>query len=354
VESSSFIRAGQFKSPWRVLAGILLRSRDTQAERARRKSEEIAELRRLNQRQQRILEQANGQLAEQRLQIAQLKIENQRLRQQPPVLPDDPAFPNHEFGPKMISVCVNLAMNMGLRASINGREIVMDWLGIPIRLPVWTTVRTWLMRWGVATWEAPVEQADDWIWMADHSNQIGQEKALAVIGIRASNMPPAGVAIRHEDVRLLMREPAVNGKADDVAAAYERLAETAGHPLAVLSDGACELRDGVQSLQKQREETILLSDFKPASFPTPCRKRSEESPGRRRTLRRIHFADRTHAIGHSTDGTRASDARQPPTQSPLHESVGNAPMGEDGAVASGPSPLGGPAGHDDVAHERRA
>ena len=81
MESSSFIRAGQYKSPWRVLAGILLRSRDTQAERARRKSEEIEELRRLHQRQQRAMAKANAELAEQRFQIARLQIENQRLRQ---------------------------------------------------------------------------------------------------------------------------------------------------------------------------------------------------------------------------------------------------------------------------------
>jgi hypothetical protein len=46
VESSLFIRAGQYKSRPRVLAGIFLRSRDTQAERARRKAEESRRRRR--------------------------------------------------------------------------------------------------------------------------------------------------------------------------------------------------------------------------------------------------------------------------------------------------------------------
>jgi len=262
VESSSFIRVGQFKSPWRVVAGFLLRSREAQAERARRKSKETEELRRVYRQQQQDLAKANEDIAEQKLQIAQLKIENQQLRKQPPLLPHDPALPSHEFGPKMISVCVNLAMKVGLRASINCMKIAMDWLGVQVRLPDWTTVRGWLMRLGVAALEAPLEEADDWIWMADHSNQIGQEKALAIIGIRTSNMPPAGVAIRHEDVRLLLLEPAVNWKTDDVAAAYQRLAEKAGPPLAVITDGACELRDSVETLQAERENTILLSDFK--------------------------------------------------------------------------------------------
>jgi len=86
-------------------------------------------------------------------------------------------------------------MKVGLRASINSMEIVLQWLGVNVRLPDWTTVRGWLMRLGVAVLEAPVEEADDSVWMVDHSNQIGQEKALAVIGIRASSMPPAGMIV---------------------------------------------------------------------------------------------------------------------------------------------------------------
>lgn len=262
MDSSSFIRAGRYKSPSRVVIGFLLRSRETQAKRARRKSEEIERLRRRNRQQQRMLEQASEEQADLRRQLARLQIENEQLRKQPPVLPHDPVLPHHEFGPKLISVCVNLAMRVGLRASITCMEIIRDWLGATLRLPVWTTVRTWLMRVGVAALEAPVEEADDWVWMADHSNQIGQDKALAVIGLRASHMPPPGVAIRHEDVRLLMLEPGVNWKTPDVAAAYERVAETAGAPLAVLTDGASELRDSVLTLQNQREDTLLLGDFK--------------------------------------------------------------------------------------------
>lgn len=259
---SSFIRAGQYKSSFRVLAGIFLRSRETQTQRASDKQSEIEELRRINQQQQRDIAKVHEQLAEQQRQIARLQIENQQLRQQPPVLPHDPVLPGHEFGPKMISVCVNLAMKVGLRACITCMKTVMDWLDIKVRLPVWTTVRTWLMRLGVAALEAPVEQADDWIWMADHSNQIGQEKALAVIGLRASDMPPPGTAIGHQDVRMLMLEPGVNWNTENMSASYERLAEKIGNPLAVLTDGACELREGAQTLQKRREDTLRLGDFK--------------------------------------------------------------------------------------------
>ena len=105
VELSSFIRVGQYKSPLRVVAGILLRSRETQAERARQKSEEIEGLRQFIQQQQRDLNKAHEERAEMKRRIAQLEIENDGLRPQPPVLPHDPVLTNHEFGPKMSKVC---------------------------------------------------------------------------------------------------------------------------------------------------------------------------------------------------------------------------------------------------------
>jgi hypothetical protein len=242
--------------------GFLLRSRDTQARRAREKSRQVLDGQRLQQQQQRVIAQLERELDGMKLQVARLGAENRRLREQPPVLPHDPPLPQHEFGPKLISVCVNLARRVGLRSSVACLQIVCDWLGAPARLPAWTTVRTWLMRVGVAALEEPVEPADDWVWMADHSNQIGPEKVLVVLGLRASRMPPPGAALAQRDVRMLAVEPGVGWKRTDVAGVYRELADRIGAPQAVVVDGAVELREGAEVLQKQREDVLILSDFK--------------------------------------------------------------------------------------------
>lgn len=162
----------------------------------------------------------------------------------------------------MICLCVNLARRMGLRPTVACLQIVFDWLGVTDRLPEWTTVRTWLMRVGVAALEEPVEPANDWVWMADHSNQIGPEKALVILGMRASRMPPPGQALTHQDVRVLTVEPGVNWKREDMARAYGALADKIGPPLAVVVDGAVELREGAEVLQTRRTDVIILNDFK--------------------------------------------------------------------------------------------
>jgi hypothetical protein len=178
------------------------------------------------------------------------------------VLPHDPPLAHHQFGPKMISVCVNLARAVGLRPTVACLKIVFEWLGVTETIPEWTTVRTWLMRAGVAALEEPVEAAEDWVWMADHSNQIGPEKALVVLGLRASKMPPPGTALTHRDVRVLTVVPGVSWKREDMARAYEKLADKIGAPLAVVVDGAVELREGAEILKNRRENLIILGDFK--------------------------------------------------------------------------------------------
>lgn len=255
-------QAKQFKSPLSVVAGFLLRSRETQANRAKEQARQIQELTKSLEELQKPYEELEERLVEKEAEVARLEAENERLRRQPPVLPEDPPLPGHEFGPKMISLSVNLARRIGLRAAAEVLKMFLDWLGVSAKLPTWTAIRTWVLRAGVAAIGRPIEAADDWIWMADHSNQIGQEKALSIIGLRASQMPPPGEPLKHRDVRVLELTPGTTWKREDVAEVYDQLAQKCGAPLAVVVDGAVELREGAEVLQKYGKNTLVLNDFK--------------------------------------------------------------------------------------------
>jgi hypothetical protein len=75
-------------------------------------------------------------------------------------------------------------------------------------------------------------------------------------------MPRPGQSLTHDDVRVLELSPGKRWKREDMAAAYEQLAQRCGLPLAVLVDGAVELREGAETLQKGRENMVILNDFK--------------------------------------------------------------------------------------------
>lgn len=185
-----------------------------------------------------------------------------RSRHASPQLPTDPPLAGHGYGPQLMALCVNVARRVGLRATEAVLRLVFEWFGIRVSIPDWTTIRTWMQRLGVAAIEEPLAAADDWVWLADHSNQIGPEKVLVVLGVRASQLPPPGTPLRHEDMHVLAVQPGTTWKTADVAAVYAALAERHGAPRAVLSDGAAELRDAAETLQTQRPDAIVLGDFK--------------------------------------------------------------------------------------------
>jgi len=262
VVTSSPISIDQFKSPLRVIVRSLVKSREKLWARARRRTELLKALRKdlaSEYRQQdeflRRLEIANRE-------IQHLKVESERLRNEPVRFPDDPNLPHHSYGAKMISMCLRLACRIGFRPAEAVVKIVFDTFGITEKIPDWTTIRTWLCRFGIASLEEPVEKANDWILMADHSNQIGTEKILVILGIRESHLPKLGQPLRHEDVRVLAVVPGTEWKQEDVAREYKAVAERVGQPMALVTDGATELRESALALENASQTVLVIRDFK--------------------------------------------------------------------------------------------
>ncbi len=248
-----------YKSPLRVVTQFLLRSRDGWIRKhnelklkLRETEQRLAQYELADKRQSRELQRLKGQ-------IRRREAEKQQTTCR---LPADPPVGSHGYGARMVCLAVELAKTVGLRPASRVLEIMFDWLDVKQEVPCPTAIRNWLQRLGVAAIKAPVEKADDWIWMVDHSNQIGPEKALVVLGTRASKLPPPGTSLKHEDVRVLTVRPGTHWKRDDMAMVYEELADEYGPPRAVLMDGAVELRDGAERLKTRRSDTIVLRDFK--------------------------------------------------------------------------------------------
>ena len=252
----------QFKSPQRVLTQILLRSRDTQKKRATRKANQIDQLRRENEQLRRRNLELQTQVEHSRMQSVQTHVRMQKMQNAPIQLPIDPPLPHHTYGPKMISLAINLACIVGLRAAARVMATCFDWLEVRTRVPEWTSIRTWLCRYGVGLLEEPLERAEDWILMADHSNQIGTDKVLVILGIRACDLPPTGRPLRYSDMRVLAVVPGSDWKREDVAKQYELLANRIGTPMAIVTDGAVELRESVSGLENTGKIVMMFRDFK--------------------------------------------------------------------------------------------
>jgi len=186
----------------------------------------------------------------------------QQLTQQPIPWPSDLPLPHHSFGPKMIALCLNLCKAIGFRPTEAALKIIFECLGIETKIPSWSSMRIWACRVGVASLQQLLESADDWIWMADHSNQIGTEKVLQILGIRASHLPEPGQTLSREKMTVLAVIPGKDWKCEDVRREYKKLAMRIGAPRYLITDGAVELFESADTLQNKGEKTIVLRDMK--------------------------------------------------------------------------------------------
>lgn len=257
-----FQSVSQYTSPIYEIARNVLRSRNNQVGKGQRLEVELEKTRLERDELATELQRTQAELEETRRQLERQENRTRDLEKQPNRLPSDLPLKHHSFGPKMIAVCINLSNQIGFRPTETALKIVFDFLGIRKKVPSWSTIRLWSCRLGVSLLEEPVEAADDWTWLVDHSNQIGQHKILQILGIPASDLPSPGETLPREKMRVLAVAIKTSWTWNDVREEYQKLAKWAGTPRFVVTDGAKELWETVDVLQKPGKKVIVLRDFK--------------------------------------------------------------------------------------------
>jgi hypothetical protein len=124
-----------------------------------------------------------------------------------------------------------------------------------------STVRIWLMRLGLAALTSPLTIAEDWIWIADHSIQIGQCKCLVILGIRTRDLPP-GRPLAHRDMEPIALVPMISSTKETVAQCLEQATARTGVPRAILDDHGTDLHGGVKIFRQHHPETLEIYDIK--------------------------------------------------------------------------------------------
>jgi hypothetical protein len=183
----------------------------------------------------------------------------------------DPAFdlvpPRHQFGSVQIRLMLGWVLNgMSLRGTCRAldwmHEMGVNW-GFDFPVPHWTTVRIWLLRLAYHKLLRPKEQASDWVWIVDHSNQMGREKCLLIVAVRASRLPPPGEAYPLQLAQLepIELEPVIVSDKEVVYRQLEANVAKTGVPRAIIDDHGGDLAGGVELFRQAHPETIELYDI---------------------------------------------------------------------------------------------
>jgi hypothetical protein len=128
--------------------------------------------------------------------------------------------------------------------------------------PAWSTGRLWILRLGYYKLTRPKDQAGDWVWIVDHTLQVGDEKCLVILGVRLSALPAVGHCLRHQDVEPIALLPVEKSNGDVVYQQLEAQVKKTGVPREIVSEHGTDLKAGIEQFCAAHSETAAIYDIK--------------------------------------------------------------------------------------------
>jgi hypothetical protein len=170
----------------------------------------------------------------------------------------------HQYSVGHAKLFVDLVLSDG--ASMRCAERAMERMKTSLQLamcsPSWYTGRLWILRLGYYKLTRPKERGDDWVWIVDHTVQIGAEKCLVILGVRLSALPAMGECLSHEDVEPIALWPVEKSNRDVVHQQLEAGIEKTGIPREIVSDHGTDLKSGIDKFCQAHHDTCAVYDIK--------------------------------------------------------------------------------------------
>jgi hypothetical protein len=180
--------------------------------------------------------------------------------------PDDLEVPiaRQQFPLGVIAGSLALVLRTGTRLQRVAEVLAMhwNWCGLAVTTASYYSVRLWLMRLGLYQLSRPKVQADDWMWIMDHTMQLGERKCLIVVGIRQSAWKAQDRVLGHEDVELIDLVPVTESNGKVVYRQLQAAVAKTGVPRAIVSDGGSDLHAGIERFSQAHPGTAWLYDIK--------------------------------------------------------------------------------------------
>lgn len=180
--------------------------------------------------------------------------------------PDDLETPiaRQQFPLGVVAGSLALVLRTGTRLQRVAAVLKMhwNWCSLDVRTASYYSVRLWLLRLGLYQLSRPKERADDWMWIVDHTMQLGERKCLIIVGVRQSAWDAKDRVLSHEDVQLIDLVPVTESNGQVVYKQLKAAAAKTGVPRAITSDNGPDLHCGIALFRKKHAGTAWLYDIK--------------------------------------------------------------------------------------------
>ena len=192
--------------------------------------------------------------------------ENSAARDLAWVEPEDftTKVPRHQFPLGVVAGSLALVLRAGTHLKRVPEVLTLNWSWWAEggAVGTYSSVRLWLLRLGLHQLNHPKEQADDWIWILDHTMQLGERKCLIIVGLRQAAWDAGDRCLRHEDVELIDLQPVTESTGEVVYRQMEAATAKTGVPRAIVSDDGRDLHRGIALFREAHPTTAWIYDIK--------------------------------------------------------------------------------------------
>lgn len=166
---------------------------------------------------------------------------------------------NYTYSLEVIDRYIKLVLSFAL--SMNSASKVLHLMFNLKRTPSINSGKSWMLKLGYYNLTKKQIIADDWIYMIDHSIQLGKEKLLLILGIRAKDLPK-NRALRYEDTEIIDLQPVKTSTGKIVYEQVKEVFKKTGVPRAIVSDKGSDINLGVKKIQEENPNTVHIYDLK--------------------------------------------------------------------------------------------
>lgn len=150
-----------------------------------------------------------------------------------------------------------------LRGAALATGLINRLLGGEQEVPSPISVRSWLLRIGLHQLQRPLEKAGDWVWIVDHTVQIGELKCMIIVGFRLRVwQQQEDRTLRYEDVELIDLCPVRTSTGEIVNGQLELAIDRTGVPQLIISDDGRDLHRGLSLFQERHGKVVWIYDIK--------------------------------------------------------------------------------------------
>jgi hypothetical protein len=163
----------------------------------------------------------------------------------------------------LISVFVDLFLHTSasLRGAASAFAVFVRHFHLELPVPSFTTIRAWVLRLGCYALLRPLPQDVEWLWIIDHTIQIGVKKLFVIVGCPLADIPFGQRCLSLADLHLVALVPMEESNQHLVDAELEKATRRTGAPRLIVSDQAGDLTKGIERFQQRHASTAVVGDI---------------------------------------------------------------------------------------------